>query len=180
VKQKLVSILQVAGIIFALSALALRSPVSGLLVITPLIVAVSISLGVMGFTHTWLSVGTATANAMAASIGADFAIYILYRIREEIRGGTEVAEALARSLRTAGSAICFVASAVVLGYMVLCLSGFQLWIQLGVFTALMVTLSAIAALTIVPSFVMVAGPRFLLSGRDVGATYEELGAPTVR
>lgn len=181
VKQKLMSILQVAAIIFMLSALALRSPVGGLLVITPLLIAVSISLGVMGFTGTWLSVGTATVNAMAASIGADFAIYLLYRIREEIRAGLDVAEALGQSLRTAGSAICFVAAAVVLGYLVLSLSGFRLWIHLGVLTALMIIVSALAALTIVPSIVMIARPRFLLTQRGVGeASYEELGAPIVR
>jgi predicted RND superfamily exporter protein len=181
VREKIVNILQVGAIILLLSSLALRSPVGGLLVITPLVVAVVINLGVMGYSQTWLSVGTSTVSAMAVSIGADFAIYLIYRIREELRSGADLVTALRRSLQTAGGAICFVASAVVLGYLVLSLSGFRLWVHLGALTALMMMVSALAALTIIPSVVMIVRPRFLLAQRGAGVDSDvNPGAPSAR
>jgi hydrophobe/amphiphile efflux-3 (HAE3) family protein len=161
VREKLVNILQVTFIIFLLSALAFRSIAGGILVITPLMISVTLIFGIMGFTNTWLSVGTATVSAMAVSIGADFAIYLIARIREEIGAGFAIDQAVVRGLRTAGGGVCFVASAVVLGYLVLSLSGFRLWVHLGVLTAMMIAVSALAALTIVPSLITIVRPRFL-------------------
>jgi predicted RND superfamily exporter protein len=169
VREKLVNILQVGGIILLLSGLALRSLAGGLLVVTPLVVAIAVCFGVMGFTGTWLSVGTSTVSAMAISIGADFAIYLIYRIREELQTGTVLDDALKKSLQTAGGAICFVASAVVLGYLVLALSGFRLWVHLGVLTALMMIVGAVATLMIIPSIVIVVRPRFLVGQRAVSS-----------
>lgn len=162
VREKVVNMLQVGAIILALSTVALRSFTGGLLVITPLVVAVTLSLGIMGFADTWLSVGTATVSAMGVSIGADFAIYLIYRIREEIRSGAPIDDAVVRALHTAGAGVCFVASAVVLGYLVLSLSGFRLWVHLGVLTAVMMAMSALAALTILPALVAVIRPTFLV------------------
>lgn len=181
VHEKIVNVVQVGAIIFLLSSLALRSLVGGLLVIAPLAVAVAVNLGIMGYSRTWLSAGTATVTAMAVSIGADFAIYLIFRIREEIRGGAEVIEALRASLHTAGGAICFVASAVVLGYLALSLSGFRLWVQLGVLTALMTFVGAVAALTVIPSIVILTRPRFLTAQRGASPASRVVpGAPTVR
>jgi hypothetical protein len=163
VREKILNIIQIGVIIFALSALVLRSFAGGSLVLAPLAVAVALNLGIMGFTGIWLSVGTATVSAMAISIGADFAIYLVFRMREEIARGKSLEAAVRESLDTAGRAICFVASAVVLGYLALSLSGFRLWIDLGTLTALMMFFGALAALTIVPATVMVLRPRFLFS-----------------
>ena len=161
VHEKAVNLLQVGFAILVLSSLALRSIVGGLLVIAPLAVAVAVNLGTMGYTRTWLSAGTSTVTAMAVSIGADFAIYLIFRVREEVRRGAELADALRNSLDSAGAAICFVASAVVMGYLALSLSGFRLWVQLGVLTAIMISVSALAALAIIPSIIMLTRPRFL-------------------
>jgi uncharacterized membrane protein YdfJ with MMPL/SSD domain len=68
-------------------------------------------------------------------------------------------EALHTSLLTSGKAIFFVSSAVSLGYMVLPFSGFSAWAQLGVLTAVMAAVSAMATLTIVPALIMTFRPR---------------------
>lgn len=161
VREKVVNVIQVALIILILSSLALRSLVGGLLVVTPLAVAAVVNLGVMGFSHTWLSAGTSTVTAMAISIGADFAVYLIFRIREETRRGLANEQAVQEGLRTAGRAICFVASAVVLGYLVLSLSGFRLWIHLGVLTALMMSVGAAATLAVIPALIVLFSPAFL-------------------
>ena len=162
VHEKIANLLQVAAIIFLLSLVIFRSIVGGLLVMAPLCVAVILTFGIMGITGTWLSIATASISAMAVSIGADFAVYLIFRIREELRrSGGDAPAAIHEALQTSGKAIFFVSSAVALGYLVLTLSGFRVWIYLGVLTAVMMILSAIGALMIIPVLVLEFRPRFL-------------------
>ncbi len=161
VHDKIVNMIQVSAIIFLLSALVLRSFVGGLFVLTPLLVAVAVELGVMGFGHIWLDMTTAAITAMGVSIGADFAIYLIFRIREEWAKANSAAAAIRASLHSSGKAIFFVSSAVALGYMVLPLSGFSIWIRLGLLTAVIISVSALATLTVIPALALLIEPRFL-------------------
>jgi len=161
VHDKIVNMIQVSVIIFILSAVVLRSLVGGLFVLLPLGLAVLVNLGIMGWSHTWLDMTTAAITAMGVSIGADFAIYLIFRIREEMAAAASLEKAIRTSLHTSGKAIFFVSSAVALGYMVLPFSGFSIWTRLGVFTAVIISVSALATLTVIPSLALVVRPRFL-------------------
>jgi len=160
VREKIRNLVQVACIIFLLAAVALRSLLGGLLVLSPLLIAVVVNFGVMGWSRTALSMTTASVTAMGVSIGADFAIYLIFRLREEL-AERALDEALHRTLLTCGKAIFFVSSAVTLGYLVLVFSGFAAWIHLGGFTALIMLVSSLAAVSVLPSLVMILKPRFL-------------------
>ncbi len=161
VEEKISNMMQVSAIIFLLCSWLLRSFVGGLFVLLPLVVAVAFNFGLMGWTGTWLDMATATITAMGISIGADFAIYLIFRIREELGRGGDPAAAIRTSLRTSGKAIFFVSSAVALGYLVLPLSGFSIWIRLGFLTSVIVAVSAIATLVLIPSLALLFRPRFL-------------------
>jgi predicted RND superfamily exporter protein len=129
VREKIRNIAQVGAIIFVLSALALRSVIGGLFVVVPLAVALGITVGVMGWAGVWLSMSTSAVMAMGVSIGADFAIYLIFRLREE--SPEPLADGVRRALLTSGTAIFFVSSAVALGYLVLVCSGFKAWCTWG-------------------------------------------------
>jgi hypothetical protein len=161
VEEKVSNILQVSAIIFVLCSWLLRSFVGGLFVLLPLAVAVAFNLGMMGWMRIWLDMATATITAMGVSIGADFAIYLIFRIREEWARQADLPAAIRASLRTSGKAIFFVSSAVALGYLVLPLSGFSIWIRLGVLTSVIVAVSAVATLVLIPALALLAKPRFL-------------------
>ena len=160
VREKLLNILQVSAVICVLSALAFRSLVAGLLVLTPLACAVAINLGTMGWVGSWLSFATASYTAMGVSLGADLAIYLLFRLREEMHK-RPLEEALRESLLSSGRAIFFVSSAIACGYAALLVSSFALWRQLGAYVALMMAASALATLTVLPAAVLLVRPRFL-------------------
>jgi hypothetical protein len=177
VHEKIVNVVQVTTIIFLLSVLVLKSFVGGLIVLTPLAVAVVVNLGIMGWSHTWLSLATAAITSTAISIGADFAIYLIFRIREELGHSDDLAAALRASLLTSGKAIFFVSSAVALGYLVLPLSGFGAWIYLGALTALMMGVSALATLTIIPALIITTRPKMF---GTVPASYAWPAAARIR
>ena len=161
VHDKLVNMLQVSATIFVLCALVLRSLIGGLFVLTPLAIAVVGTFGLMGWIGVWLDMSTAAMTAMGISIGADFAIYLLFRIREEWQDGRSLEDAVIASMRTSGKAIFYVSSAMMIGYMVLPLSGFSVWERLGMLTTAGVGLSAVATLTVIPCLAIIWRPRFL-------------------
>jgi len=166
VHEKVINILQVSAIIFILCAVVFRSLVAGLLVLTPLAVAVIVNLGLMGWVGIWLDMSTAAITAMGISIGADFAIYLIFRIREELVQTNSLREAIHTSILTSGRAIAYVSSAIAAGYLLLLASGFSIWMRLGALTATMVTISALATLTIVTAEVLLLQPRFLWRSAD--------------
>lgn len=161
VREKILNLIQVNAMIFTLSAMALRSLTAAFLVLCPLAIAVSVNLGLLGWTGTWLDMSTSAFTAMGVSIGADFALYMIFRIREELNESQNISEAVGCALRTAGKAVFFVSSAVVLGYLALPLSRFSVWSRLGLLTATTILASALASITIVPSVVLLAGRQFL-------------------
>lgn len=161
VTEKLHNLLQIAVIIFVLCWLVFRSATAALLVMLPLAVAAIVNLGLMGYAGIWLDMSTAAIAAMGVSIGADFAIYLMFRVREERRRGQSLDMALRRSLLTAGKATFYVTSAVVAGYLVLPLSGFSIWIRLGVATATIVCTSGLTALLVIPACAVLFEPKTL-------------------
>jgi len=161
VREKILNMIQVGCVIFLLTALVFRSASAAMLVLAPLACAAIVNVGLMGWLGSWLSFTTASYTAMGVSLGADFAIYLLFRLREEVRR-SDLASALQETLRTSGRAIFFVAAAVAAGNATLLFSDFQPWRQLGGYVALMMASSALATVTLLPALILLTRPRFLM------------------
>lgn len=167
VNSKLLNILQIASVVFFVSSLVFQSFIGGLLVLLPLIAAVLINFGLIGLTGIRLSIPTSLTSAMAVGIGADYAIYMIYRMRESLRDGMSPTEAVAHTMQTAGTACLYVALAVAGGYSVLLLSfGFHIhaWIAILIIAAM--TVSVLAAITLIPSWILTFRPRFIFREFD--------------
>jgi len=175
---KLQNIVQIAAIIFVAAAVVLRSLLGALLVLMPLGLAVLINFAVMGVTGVTLGIGTAAISAMAVGMGADYAIYFLFRLREEYRdlGGSyggayrETAlleRAVRTSVSTSGKAICYVAAAISAGYLVLPFSGYYLHME-GILVPIAMVTSALGALIILPLMIVGLHPGFIVGTRSTG------------
>ncbi|WP_339936905.1 outer membrane lipoprotein-sorting protein [Undibacterium luofuense] len=162
VKGKILNIVQIALAIFVVSALAFRSFTAGFIVLLPLVMAVAAVFGVMGMFGIPLNIPNSLISAMAVGIGADYAIYLLYRMREQVASGQDEATATRETLATAGKAALFVATAVAGGYGVLALSfGYNVHKWLSLFIVLAMVVSAWASLTLVPGTLLMMKPRFI-------------------
>src|SRR6266403_3413693 len=177
---KLRNIVQIAVITLAIASLLLRSVVGGLLVAMPLGLTVAVNFGVMGLLGIPLDTITSAISAMAVGIGADYAIYFLFRVREELAHGGRLEDALERALMTSGKAVFFVSSAIAFGYATLCLSGFGLHVQLGSLVALAMLVSSGSALVLLPAVIARFRPHFLWGGFIVGGRERAIqGVPAV-
>lgn len=158
---KLRNIGQIALITWLVASLLLGSLVGGALVVVPLAVAVAVNFGVMGLLRIPLDSFTSAISAMAVGIGADYAMYYLFRTREEMRAGRSLEDAVAVALATSGKAIVFVSTAIAAGYATLCISGFAIHVRLGSMVALAMLTSSAAALILLPAALSLLRPRFL-------------------
>src|SRR5260370_37569672 len=61
----------------------------------------------MGLAGIPLNIPTALVSAMAVGIAADYAIYLAYRLREELRSDLPETEAIRRAFLSAGKATIF-------------------------------------------------------------------------
>lgn len=166
VEGKLRNILQIALAIFVISAIAFRSLVAGAIVLVPLALAVVAVFGVMGLAGIPLNIPNSLISAMAVGIGADYAIYWLYRMREEVAKGTEANEAVINTQGSAGKAALFVATAVAGGYAVLSLSiGYNVHLWLSMFIVIAMLVSVLASLTLIPALVLSMRPAFIFNAR---------------
>ena len=162
IQGKIRNMLQIAAVVFVVTALLFRSPLAGLLVLVPLAMTVLSIFGVMGLLRFPLNIATATISAMAIGIGADYAIYFTYRLREELRQSESEASAIATTFRSAGKATLFVATAVAGGYSLLVTSyGFNVHFWFGILISLSMVVSAFSALTIFPALLLALRPRFV-------------------
>jgi predicted RND superfamily exporter protein len=161
VEGKTNTLIQIALLVVIITAVLLRSLTGGLLVLLPLATAALVNLGLMGWTGILLSMGTAAISAMAIGIGADYAVYFLFRVREELQRTGDLREATSLALNTSGKAIAYVASAVAGGYLCLALSGFKVHVLLGVLVALTMVTSSVATVAFLPAVVVRLAPKFL-------------------
>jgi predicted RND superfamily exporter protein len=151
VRGKLLNIAQIVVITVMVAGLLLRSALAGVLVAVPLAVALAVNFAAMATFGIPLDVVTATTSAMAVGIGADYAVYLLFRLREEASATADVDAAVRAALLSSGKAIVFVSSAIALGYSTLCLTAFKVHVQLGALVALAMVTSSLATLVVLSS-----------------------------
>ena len=166
---KIRNIVQICVAVFLISALVFRSMLGGLIVLLPVLLSVCAVFGTMGWFGIPLNIPNSLISAMAVGIGADYAIYILYRIREQVGAGADQESAVRVTLATAGKACLFVATAVAGGYGVLALSfGYTVHQWLSLFIIVAMVVSAFASLTLVPAIVLSLRPDFIFGTRKTG------------
>jgi predicted RND superfamily exporter protein len=166
VRGKIWNIIQVSAVTFLITAWVRRSFLGGLFVMIPLALSVLINFGIMGLTGITLGIGTAAISAMAVGLGADYEIYLIFRLREEFRRRKNIEEAVRVALQTSGKAIIFVALAISSGYGLLAFSGYYLHME-GVLVPLAMLTSSLGALMLLPAMVLVFKPKFVFEGQEI-------------
>jgi hypothetical protein len=163
---KLLNMLVVLCVIAVVSSIMLRSVLGGLYVTTPIALTIGILFGILGWTGVRLDMGSASVIAIAAGIGADYAIYFLYRLREEYARLADDAEAFGAALHTSGRAVLFVAASIGAGFGVMAFSEFKGLRLFGTLMPVAMAVSCLAALSIMPVLVLRTRPAFVFRRRE--------------
>ncbi len=168
VEGKIRNIAQIWLIVIVLASIVLRSVVAGLLVTVPLILSVLGEFALLGFLDWHLDIGTSAILPMAVGIGADYALYFIFRMKEELHKTPDFDKALLAAMRTSGKAVFFVSSAITAGYLCLALSPFGFHRKLGVLVALAMVISSLGAITVLPALLKYIRPRSFMPSQEEG------------
>jgi predicted RND superfamily exporter protein len=173
VKGKTLNIAIVLAVIFAIASVLLRTPLGGAYVAAPLVMALVVNLGLFSWLGVAFDVGGASIAAIGVGIGADYAIYFLYRLREEFRETGEIREALTRTMETSGRAVLFVALAISAGFGIYATADFYSFHIVGFFVPMTMIVSCLTALTLLPALVLLLRPRFIFGAKALPAVVDE-------
>lgn len=122
----------------------------GFVALLPLLFTLVGISALMALTDTDLDIGTSIIAAITFGIGIDYAIHVIAAMRHS-QGTTQ--EATQYALHHCGKPILLNTLALGLGFLVLCMSGYQSLVNLGLFIALTMLFSALFALLVLPVFV---------------------------
>ncbi len=135
----------------------------------PLVVggaAVVVALGIVHLLATLTPMSIFVLNLttlLGLGLGIDYSLLVASRFREELARHGDAADAVERSLATtvatAGRAVFFSGSTVLLGLLGLAFFDFMMLRSIGIAGAIVVGLGVAAALTLLPAILAVLGPR---------------------
>src|SRR5262245_24746534 len=160
---------EAVGLLTAMVVLALTfgSLVAMGLPILTALVGLATALGVIGLlTHvlTVPTVGPTLATMIGLGVGIDYSLFLVNKYREHAGRGAGHREAIALSVATAGSAIVFAGTTVIIALVSLAVAGIPLVTTLGLVTAVAVLTAVLAALTLLPAVMSLLG-RHLFGGK---------------
>lgn len=92
-------------------------------------------------------------------IGTDYIVFLLFRLRERLRAGDTIEEAVATTVERVGEAIASAAAAVIIAFCALALATFKAFTSLGPGLAIAVFVMLLAGLTLVPALMVKLGTR---------------------
>jgi len=102
---------------------------------------------------------TTVAVMLGLGVGIDYALFIVTRYRENVHKGASVEDATVVALDTAGRAVAFAGSTVVISLLGMVLMGLSFITGLAAAAATVVAVTAVSSLTLLPALLGFAGPR---------------------
>jgi len=155
---------ELIGIIAAMVILtfAFGTVVSMLLPILNAIVALLLSLAVirmLGHVTTVPSVAPTLATMIGLGVGIDYALFIVTRHFRGLKDGFGFDESIARAAATSGGAVFFAGGTVTIALVSLAVANIPLVTTMGLMAAIAVVIAVLAALTLLPAGLAIAGPH---------------------
>jgi len=126
------------------------------------------------------SISTELAAMVGLGVGIDYALFIVTRFREAYRGGASVEDAVVTAMDTAGRAVLFAGTTVIIAVLGMCLLGVSFLYGLSIATALGVLMTLLASLTLLPALLSRFGTRVGRLGRRARRAADQNGAPHVQ
>jgi predicted RND superfamily exporter protein len=157
--------------IFVICWAMFRSLVAAFMLTVPLIVSNLIAFSMMATGMFYLlpvpitiTQSTLPISAVGIGLGVDYGIYMLGRILEEYKIRNDIKDAIATTMASVGEPIVFTALAMTGGLIVWVFSPLMFQATMGFFLATILLLNMLGGLLLVPSFVAVVKPKFVVGG----------------
>ena len=114
-------------------------------------------LGLLAAATTFPTTAPTIATLLGLGVAVDYGLFLMARHREQMDAGMDLIASAARAEGTSGAAIVVAGGTVVISILGLYVSGVAFVGALGLAAAIVVAITMLAALTLVPAFMGVAG-----------------------
>ncbi|WP_250008303.1 MMPL family transporter [Actinoplanes sp. M2I2] len=152
----------------------------------PLLTAIiGVAISFLGVWAVAGPLGMAITSGMLAlmlglAVGIDYAMFVVSRFREERHGRDDAEQAAGRAVGTAGSAVAFAGTTVVIALAGLSVVGIPSLAKMGLAAAGAVVVAVLVALTLVPALLGFAPDRVLSRAQRRGAALGDPRRPVAR
>ncbi|MEV0409001.1 MMPL family transporter [Actinoallomurus sp. NPDC050550] len=118
------------------------------------------------------------AAMVGLGVGIDYALFIVTRYKESLQNGDEPESATVKAITTAGHAVLFAGTTVVIALLGLVVMGQRLMTGVAIATSVIVLVTMIAAVTLLPAFLGFTGRKIssLRLPRRTSRRHEPVGA----
>ncbi len=152
---------QVFGLTLLILLLAFGSFTGALLPLLMAIISMLISLAIVSVIARFTMVSTyaqSISSMIGLAVGIDYALLLVWRLRQEREKGQELKVALHQTILTAGKSVIFAGGTFLIGLAGLFFSGITALFSIGLGGILVVMVSVAASLTLLPALLLVLGP----------------------
>jgi len=155
------------SLIFAFIVIAMllswifKSIYAGILGSLPLVFAVFVTFGLMGWLGIELNIVTALLSSISIGLGVDFTIHMFWRLKTEIKSGKNMPDAVITSITTIGRGVSINALSVIAGFSVLFFSAFPLIHSFAFLIIISIFMCLLCSLLLIPALCLLIKPRFL-------------------
>ncbi len=133
-------------------------------------------LGLLASVMTFPTTAPTIATLLGLGVAVDYGLFLVARHREQMDTGMDVVQSAAHSEGTSGAAIVVAGGTVVISILGLYVSGVAFVGALGLAAAIVVAITMLAALTLVPAFMGVAGSNVRALSARIRARREHISA----
>jgi len=135
---------------------------AGWLMVLPMLFATLMTYAYMGAANIGISVNTVPVIAVGVGVGIDYAVYFMDRIREEMARLHDIKLAVINAVATTGYAVSFTAATLIAGVVMwIFMSDLRFQSDAATLLSVMLALNALAAMVLVPAWVLMFKPRFI-------------------
>ncbi len=117
------------------------------------------AIGLMGHLVGVPDIAPTLATMIGLGVGIDYSLFLVNRHRRQIAAGMEMRESIATTVATSGGAVVFAGGTVVIALLALAVAGIPLVTSLGYASAVAVLTAVLAAITLLPAILALAGRR---------------------
>ena len=149
-------------LIFAFVMLFYTSWHAGLMMLLAMLFATILTYAYMGLSGLSIDINTVPVIAVGIGVGIDYSIYMMDRVREEMTKCGDLRDSVRKAIATTGMAISFTAITLMAGIVMwVIFSELRFQSDAALLLCVMIVINGLAAMLLVPSWVLVFKPRFI-------------------
>lgn len=142
-------------------AVTYRSLAAGMFFMVPVLLSNALTFSFMALMGIGMNINTLPIAALGIGLGVDYAFYVIDEIREELRRGQTLEQAINASLLGAGRGVLVTAATLITSVVIWYFSSIRFQAEMGLLMALWLFISAVSSLLLMPALVVILKPGFV-------------------